>query len=100
MQTVVLGRDARHTGAGDALVELHAGAGCGTPLAVGSRMAKNKTTNYPGEGSRTPGTAEGERNPADQNDRADEDILNQADDDEDEFDDADDEDEEADEEDV
>jgi hypothetical protein len=60
-------------------------------------MANKKTTGYPGEGARTPGSAEGERNTADQNDRMDEDVVGMADDDD--IDEADDDEDEEDEDD-
>ena len=71
----------------------------GTPFAHLSRMAKNRD-NQPNEHTRTPGSAEGERDVADQNDRADEQIVGEtSDDDEDEaFEDDEDEDEDEDEE--
>ena len=51
-------------------------------------MTDNMNQNVPLEATRTPGSAEGERDPADQNDRADDSIVGQADDDDDdEFDD-------------
>lgn len=46
-------------------------------------MTDNTNQNVPVAAARTPGSAEGERDPAEQNDRADETIVGQADDDED-----------------
>jgi hypothetical protein len=67
-------------------------------------MAKNTTRDVPLEGTHTTGSAEGERTPFDQSDRAEEDIVGQSDEDddfeddeseEDDEEDADDEEEEA-----
>jgi len=49
-------------------------------------MTNDINRNIPVEATRTPGSAEGERDPAEQHDRADESIVGEADD-EDEFDD-------------
>jgi len=59
-------------------------------------MAKNSTRNVEREGARTPGSAEGERDRSEQNDRADERIVDQSDED-DEFEDDDEESDDADE---
>ena len=67
-------------------------------------MAINTSRNVPVEGTHTPGSAESERTPSNQGDRADEDIVGQSDEDddfeddeseEDDEEDADDEEEEA-----
>jgi hypothetical protein len=56
-------------------------------------MSKNTSRKNPSDGARTPGSAEGERDPVEQNDRADEEMVNQADDEDDDFDEDEDEDE-------
>ena len=53
-------------------------------------MTDNLNQSIPVEAARTPVSAEGERDPAEQNDRADESIVGQADEDEDEDDEFDD----------